>query len=217
MFTFPKGRKQFISFPVSSFPGRHSPFLKGRKQFISFQAVHSQPGAHFAEGRKQLSSNSGHSGRQARQAASQAGAHHPSGEGSNSAITRAVPPFLVTVLPPKQAVRPLHIPLLGKALPKQATTSLQVREAVKLLGQAGKTTGIQPGKGPPGIPRGTALPPRQTALVPGKATLHLIPKWLPQGFSQKTPTQSGSLTNPANLWHQLKCLFFVYPLSNLLT
>ena len=78
--------------------------------------------------------------------ASQAGTHLPSGEGSNSGITQAVPPSLVVTLPPKQAVRPPLTPLLGKALSKQATTSPQVRQVVKLLGQAGKTPGIQPGK-----------------------------------------------------------------------
>ena len=118
--------------------------------------------------------------------------HLPSGEGSNSSITQAFPPSLVTALPPKQKARPPHIPLLGKPLPKQVTTSPQVRQAVKLLGQAGKIPGAQPGKGHSRLPRGTALPPRQTALVPRKATLHLIPQiGFPKGLPWKTPTQSG--------------------------
>ena len=54
------------------------------------------------------------------------------------AVAQAGSPFPVTGLPPMQAVRPAQIPLLGNPLPMQATTSLQVRQAVKLqLGQAG--------------------------------------------------------------------------------
>ena len=87
----------------------------------------------------------------------------------------------------------LTFPLLG-TLPKQVTTSLQVRQAVKLLGQAGKAPGIQPGKGPSRLPRGTVLPPRQTVLVPGMAISHLTPLiGSLKGLPQKTPTLSGSL------------------------
>ena len=159
----------------------------------------SQAGAHLpsGEGNNLAASQTTQAGRQA---ASQAGVHLPPGEGRNSAITQVIPPLLVTVLPPRQAVRPPHIPLLGKVLSKQATTSPQVRQAVKLLGQAGKTPGIQPGKGPSRLPRGTALPPGQTVLVPRKATSHLIPQiGFPKGLPQKTPSQSGSLTYPTNL------------------
>ena len=113
-------------------------------------------------------------------------------------------------LPPKQAARSPPTPLLGKALLKQTTTSPQVRQAVKVLGQAGNTPGIQPGKGSSRLPRGTALPPRQTVLVPGKAILHLTPLiGFPKGLPQKTPTLSGSLTYPENLWHQHKGLFWL--------
>ena len=92
------------------------------------------------------------------------------------------------VLPPRQAARSQLIPLQGKALPKQVTTSLQVRQAVKLqLGQAGKLPGAQSGIGLFRLPRGTALPPRQTVLVPWKATLHLHPNRFPQGSSSEDP------------------------------
>ena len=48
--------------------------------------------------------------------------------------------------------------------------------------------------------RETALPPRQTALVPGEATPQLTPNRPPlKGLPQKTLTISGSLTFPANL------------------
>ena len=39
---------------------------------------------------------------------------------------------------------------------------MQVSQAIKVIGQAGK--------GPSSLPRGTALPPRQTVLLHGKAT-----------------------------------------------
>ena len=58
--------------------------------------------------------------------------------------------------------------------------------------------------------QGIALPPRQTVLVPGMAIQHLTPLiGSLKGLPQKTPTLSGSLTYPANLWHQHKGLFWL--------
>ena len=86
--------------------------------------------------------------------------------------------------------------LQGKTLPRQVTTSTQVRQAVK-IGQAGNVTGTQPGIGPPRPPRRTVLPPKQIALHPRKAILSpLIGS--SKGLPQKTLAQSGSLTYPAN-------------------
>ena len=98
------------------------------------------------------------------------------------------PPFPVTVFPPRQKMRSTLSLLQRRALPRQVTTSIQVRQAAKLqLGQTGKVTGAQLGTGPSRPPRGTALPPRQTALFPGKAILHLPPNRLPQGSSSEDP------------------------------
>ena len=76
----------------------------------------------------------------------------------------------------------------------------------------------------PRLPRGTALPPRQTALTPGKATPPLpSPVGFPKGLLMKNLTLSGSLTYPANFWPQLKGLFLLkdptlhFPPGNLLT
>ena len=61
----------------------------------------------------------------------------------------------------------------------------QVKQAIK-LGQAGRASHILPGIGHPMLPRRIALPPRQTALTPGKATpTPTIPNRLPQGSSNE--------------------------------
>ena len=93
---------------------------------------------------------------------------------------QAVPPRLLLTFPlGKQAVLPRQLLtfLLGKVtvLPSQppflplGREVAFLRQAIK-LGQAGKTSGILPGIGHPRLPMETALPPRQTALTPGKAT-----------------------------------------------
>ena len=94
----------------------------------------------------------------------------------------------MTVLPPKQAARPPQIPLLGKALPKQATTSLQVRQAVKLqLGQAGKPQVLSQAKGPPGFPGEQHCPQADSAgSWEGNPTPN-PPDRLPQGSSWEDP------------------------------
>ena len=92
-------------------------------------------------------------------------------------VQSTLTPLPGTVLPPREAAcSPLKPP--ARESPFQAGNNPpQVRQTVKLqLGQAGKLPGIQSGIGPPGPPRGTALPPRQTALVPGKATQQLTPQ-----------------------------------------
>ena len=108
------------------------------------------------------------------------------------------------VLYSKQAVRPPATPLLGKALPKQASTSPQVRQTVKVLGQAGKTPGIQPDKGswesnitpnpliglPKGLPQKTSpkrvinlsskpLTPAQRSVLAKGPNFVVSPKQLP--------------------------------------
>ena len=98
----------------------------------------------------------------------------------------------VTPLSPEEGGSPAASPasLLGETPPKQ------VSQAVKLPGQAG----IQLGKGPSRLPRVTALPPRQTVLVPGIATPPLTPLiGSLKGLPQKTLTLRGSLTYPTNL------------------
>ena len=92
------------------------------------------------------------------------------------------------VLPPKQAVRWPPTPLLGKALPKQETASPQVRQAVKVLGQAGKTPGIQPGKGPPQASQGnsTASQAESTGCQESNLT-PTPPNRLPQGSFLEDP------------------------------
>ena len=164
----------------SYFPGRCSSSLWGSKQFISGrQSGRCSPSP---QGRKQFSSISGRqSGFPGLPGGRQAG-NSPS---PRKEAVQQLPQ------PPRQV---LTFPLLGKTLPKQ------VSQAVKVLGQAGNTLGAQPGKGPSRLPRGTALPPRQTVLVPGVATPHLTPLiGSLKGLPQKTPTLSGSLTYPPNL------------------
>ena len=72
----------------------------------------------------------------------------------------------------------LIFPLIGETLPKQ------VSQAGKVPGQVG----IQLGKGPSRLPRVTALPPRQTVLVPRIVTPPITPLIsLPQGSSPEDP------------------------------
>ena len=183
-------RKQFISFLAVSLAasqatqaGRCSPPIWGRKQFISipgtqFSCISGHPDRQAGSclpspwGRKQLSGSSG------RQVGNNSGSFPfpltvpPLRQEAWSTLT----PLLGPVLPPRQAARSPLTPLQGKALPRQVTTSLQVRQAVKLqLGQVGKLPATQSGIGSSRPPRGTSLPPRQTELVPQKATLHLPP------------------------------------------
>ena len=152
---------------ISSQAGRCSPSPRGRKHSISFPGSCSpSPG----EGSSLVASQTGRQagtylppGEGSNLVTSQAVAHLPPGEESSlAATTQAVPPsFLMTALPPKQAVRPPQIPLLGKPLPKQAITSPQVRQVVKLkLGQAGK--------GPPGFPGEQHCFPGRQHCFPGK-------------------------------------------------
>ena len=115
---------------------------------------------------------------------------------------QAVPPRLLLTFPlGKQAVLPRQ--LLTFLLGKVTVLSSQppffplgrevafLRQAIK-LGQAGKASGILPGIGHPRLPRGTALPPRQTALTPGKATPTLpSPVGFPKGLLMKNLTLSG--------------------------
>ena len=178
--------------------GTHLPSWKGsslsQAGSQASQAVTSQPGAHLLPGE-------GSSLSQAGGQASKAGTHLPSGEGSSLVASQAgsqasqasqVADRLVTassleeggslvVTPVPRQV--LAFPLLGETLSKQVTTSPQVRQGVKLLGQAVNIPGVQPGKGPPRLQRETALPPRQTVLVPGMAIPHLTPHRLPKGSS----------------------------------
>ena len=175
-----RGRKQFISFPgrqltSSSFPGRCSPSPRGRKQFSGISGKHSPS----LWGRKQLSSLSGHSDRQASSCL-------PLPRGRRQLSGRS--PFPVTAPYPKQAARSPQIPLLGQTLPKQATTSLQVRQAVTLqLGQAGIVPGAQSGTGPPGFPgEKCCLPGRQCWFL-GRQPHTYPPNRLPQGSSPEDP------------------------------
>ena len=123
---------------------------------------------------------------------------------------QAVPFRLLLTFPlGKQAVLPRQLLtfLLGKVtvLPSQPPFLPPGREVVFLrqaikLGQADRALGILPGIGHPRLPRGTALPPRQTVLTPGKATPTLpSPVGFPKGLLMKNLTLSGSLTYPANL------------------
>ena len=124
--------------------------------------------------------------------ASQAGTHLPSREGRNSSITQAVAPFPGDSTSSQAGSEAITYTSAGETLPKQVTTSPQVRQAVKLVGQAGKTPGIQPGIGPSRLSRETVLPPRQTALLPGKAILHQIPPvGFPKGLPQKPQPKVG--------------------------
>ena len=76
------------------------------------------------------------------------------------------------MLPLRQvALSPPVTLLQGKVLPRQA----------------GRQLGIQLGAGPSRLPKGTVLPPRQTALVPRKATHPLPPNRLLQGSSLEDP------------------------------
>ena len=62
-----------------------------------------------------------------------------------------------------------------------------LRQAIK-LGQAGKASGILPGIGHPRLPRGTALPPRQTVLTPREGNPNpTIPSRPPKGSSNEEP------------------------------
>ena len=104
----------------------------------------------------------------------------------------AVPPRLLLIFPlGKQAVLPrqlLTFPL-GKVtvLPSQPLILRQGKQAIK-LGQTGRALGILPGIGHPRLPRRIALPPRQTALTPRKATPPLpSPVGFPQGSSNEEP------------------------------
>ena len=132
--------------------------------------------------------------------ASQAGTLLPSGEGSTPAITQAFPSSPGDGASSQAGSEVTTHTLLGKVLPKQVTPSSQVRQAVALLGQAGKIPGPQPGKRLSRLPGETALPPRQAVLVPGKAIPHLIPLiGFLKGHPQKILTLRGSLTFPTNL------------------
>ena len=144
----------------------------------AFQAVTSKPGTHLSP-REGSSSAAGSQASQASQVAGRLVTSPSPKEGGSLAAS-----------PASQAGA--HLPPAGETLPKQ------VRQAVKLLGQAGNTPGNQPGKGPYRLPRGTKLHPRQTVLVPGMA----IPPLTPligslKGLPWKSPTLSGSLTYPA--------------------
>ena len=108
-----------------------------------------------------------------------------------------LPQQLLTFLPVKVAVPPR--PLLTFLPGKEAVIPRQIRQAIK-LGQADQAPGILPGIGHPKLPRGIVLPPRQTALTPGKTSPLLpSPTGFPKGLLMKNLTLSGSLTYPANL------------------
>ena len=121
----------------------------------------------------------------------------------------ADPPRLLLIFPPdKQAVLPRQLltSALGKVtvLPSQPPFLPRGREVVilrqaNMLGQVGRASGILPGIGHPRLPRRIAVPPRQTALTPRKATHPLpSPVGFPKGLLMKNLTLSGSLTYPAN-------------------
>ena len=139
-------------------------------------------------------------------------AHLPTGEGSNSLLATAhLPPregscssqataYLSSGEAGSSSRQLLTFPL-GKVtvLPSQPLILRQGKQAIK-LGQTGRALGILPGIGHPRLPRRIALPPRQTALTPRKATPPLpSPVGFPKGLLMKNLTLSGSLTYPANL------------------
>ena len=71
---------------------------------------------------------------------------------------------------------------------KQVTTSLQVRQAVKLqLGQAGKVPGAQSGTGPSTLPRGTTPASQADSADSWEGNPHLPPNRVPQGSSLEDP------------------------------
>ena len=112
----------------------------------------------------------------------------PSLQGSQAVLPRQ----LLTFLLGKVTVLPSQPPFL----PPGREVAI-FRQAIK-LGQAGRALGILPGIGHPRLPRGTALPPRQTVLTPWKATQTLpSPVGSPRGLLMKNLTISGSLTYPA--------------------
>ena len=116
-------------------------------------------------------SNSGLLHSQGRQAVVQEGSPLPSDSSSSQAGSKA------TTNPPAR-----------EPLPKQATTSLQVRQALKLqLGQAGIGPGTQSGTEPPGFPgEHCCLPGRQCWLL-GRQPHTYPPNRLPQGSSPEDP------------------------------
>ena len=195
-----KGRKQYISFPGRSFPGRHSPSPGEGGNLAASQATQagrqavSQAGAHLPprEGSSLAASP-----------ASQAGAHLPSGEGSNSAITQAVPPFLVTALPAKQAVRPPHIPCWGKPFPsRQQPPSSQAGSQVTRSGRqnprhSARQRALQASQGNSTASQADSTGSQESNPTPNP------PNRLPQGSSPEDPNPkwvinlSSKLLTPA--------------------
>ena len=180
---------------------------------IGSQAVTSQAGTHLPprEGSNLVATQATQSGRQA-------GANLPPSEGSSLAASQAGSQASQAVT--SQA---------GTHLPPGEGSNIVATQATSQAGSQGTRSGRQ-------HPRHSA---RQMALQAsqGNSTAsqadstgswesNLTPDpqiGFLQGLPQKNPTQSGSLTYPANLWHQHKGLFWLkdptlqYPPSNLLT
>ena len=127
-----------------------------------------QAGTHLplGEGSKLVASQATQAGRQA---VVQAGSPFPSDSASSQAGSEVTtnPTCWGNPFPNRQQPPPSH------ASSPVTTRSGRHRHSVR--------------QRPPRLPRGTALPPRQTALVPRKATPLLPPNRLPQGSSPEDP------------------------------
>ena len=122
---------------------------------------------------------------QATQSGRQAGVHLPHGEMKQFISGRQSISYFPGRHSPSLWGREQFIS--GRCSPSPCWGKLFQSRSVKVPGQAGNILGAQLGKGPSRLPRGTALPPRQTVLVPGIATPHLPPNRLPQGSSPEDP------------------------------
>ena len=128
--------------------------------------------------------------------ASQAGALLPPKEGRRQAGALLPPGKGISLAPSPASQACTHLPPAGENSSQAGNNPPQVRQAIKLLGQAGITPGAQPGKGPSRVPRVSTLLLRQAALAPRMPISHLTsPIGSLKGLPQKTPTLSGSLTS----------------------
>ena len=122
----------------------------------------------------------------------------------------------MTVLPPKQAVRPPQIPLLGKALPKQATTSPSSQAGSQVTARSGRqiarhstrqralqasqvnSTASQTDSA--GSEEGNPTPNPPNRLPQGSSTEDPNPKWVINLSSKPlTPAQRSVLAKGPNL------------------
>ena len=151
---------------VTSQAGAHLPPGEGSNLVAQATQSGRQAGAHLPprEGRSLVASQVGIQASKA----SQAGAVLSPGEGSNSAVTQVVPPFVGDGASSQAGSEvTTHTPA-GKSS-SQAGNNLPTSQAVS------QGTRCSARQRVPRLPRGTAMPPRQTVLLPRKAISHLTP------------------------------------------